>query len=100
MKFNFKHLIIVLVLETAYFYLMKFGYAIHSMLFYGEGANSFMYSKTNEIIYYCLLIIPQTVLNIIMAKKNWNNSREKSMSYMIAQILVLLLFGIFYLESS
>ncbi len=89
MKFNLIHLLKIVVIETTYFFAIGFGYAIFSMLAFGEGANSFMYSKTNEIIYYCLLFVPQSVFTILKLKKYRETDKTKWTNYIISQSIVI-----------
>jgi len=99
MKFNFLHLFKILAIEIAYFFFIELGYAVFSMLAFGEGANSFMYSQENQIIYFILLFFPQSIFNMLKAKKYWNNSRIKSINYIITQIVFFIMIGFFVVSS-
>lgn len=96
MKFNLVHLLKIIVIETAYFFAIGFGYMIFSMLAFGEGANSFMYSKTNDVIFYCLLFIPQSIFNILKIKKYRETDKAKRTNYIISQIVVIGLIIYFF----
>ena len=61
------------------------------MLMFGEGANSFMYSNANGIIYVGLMIVPQSIFNIYKAKKYWKSYRPKSVNYLLVEILMIVL---------
>lgn len=91
MKFNFSHFLKITIIEIAYFYLIKVGYAVFSMLMFGEGANSFMYSNTNGIIYVCLMIVPQTIFNVYKANKYWQSCNPKSVNYLLVEFLMIVL---------
>ncbi len=91
MKFNFLHFLKIIVVEVAYFYLIEVGYAVFSMIMFGEGANSFMYSNSNGIIYVGLMIVPQTIFNIYKVKKYWKSYRPKSVNYLLVEILMIIL---------
>ena len=91
MKFNFLHFLKIIAIEVAYFYLVEIGYAIFSMLMFGEGANSFMYSDANGKIYVGLMIVPQTLFNIYKAKKYWKSCRPKSINYLLVEVLMIVL---------
>lgn len=89
MKFNLVHLLKIVIIETAYFFAIGFGYAIFSMLAFGEGANSFMYARTNDIIYYGLLFVPQSIFNILKLKNYREIDKAKRTNYLISQIIVI-----------
>ena len=91
MKFNFLHFLKIISVEVAYFYLIETGYAVFSMLMFGEGANSFMYSNSNGMIYVGLMIVPQSIFNIYKAKKYWKSYRPKSVNYLLVEILMIVL---------
>jgi hypothetical protein len=91
MKFNFLHLLKIITVEIAYFYLVKFSYPVFSMLMFGAGANSFMYSNANGVIFVGLMIVPQTIFNIYKAKKYRENYRPKSVNYLLVEFLMIIL---------
>ena len=91
MKLNFLHLLKIIIVEVTSFYLVKVGYPVFSMLMFGEGANSFMYSNANGILYFGLMIVPQTIFNIYKAKKYWKNCRSKSVNYLLVEFLMIIL---------
>ncbi len=91
MKFNFLHFIKIIAVEVAYFYLIEVGYAVFSMVMFGEGANSFMYSNANGLICVGLMIVPQSIFNIYKAKKYWKSYRPKSVNYLLVEILMIVL---------
>lgn len=99
MKFNFLHFLKITLIEVAYFYLIEIGYAVFSMMTFGEGANSFMYSEANGVIYVCLMIVPPTILNMIKAKKYWKSNNPKSRNYVVAEILMIGLTAYFVINS-
>lgn len=95
MKFNILHFLKISIIEIVYAYLIVNCYAVISMLIFGAGANSFMYSDTNGIIYIFLMIIPPTILNIYKAKSYWETNKNKSVNYLIVEILMLILTSYF-----
>lgn len=99
MKFNFLHFLKIIAIEIAYFYLIEIGYAIFSMLMFGEGENSFMYTDKNGVIYVCLMIVPPTTFNIYKAKKYWKKNQSKSINYLLAEIIMIALTAYFVANS-
>jgi len=89
----------ITLIEVAYFYLIEIGYAVFSMMMFGEGANSFMYSEANGVIYVCLMIVPPTILNIIKVKKYWKSNNSKNINYLIAEGLMIGLTAYFVVNS-
>ncbi|WP_188618044.1 hypothetical protein [Cloacibacterium rupense] len=100
MKINFLHLFKITLVEVAYFYLIEIGYAVFSMMMFGEGANSFMYLGANGVIYVCLMILPPTILNVIKSKKYWKSDNPKSINYLVAEALMIGLTAYFVINSN
>ena len=88
------HLIGLLLIELAYFSFIFLGYAIFSMLFFGEGGNSFMYSKANGAIFLILLIFSPSVFNIYFYRKS--RKTEKQDNFLIVQVALLVVFFFFW----
>jgi TRAP-type C4-dicarboxylate transport system permease small subunit len=87
---NILYLVTVFLIEVFYFSFIFFGYAIFSMLFFGAGGNSFMYSKANGIIFLSLLIVPPSLLNIYFYRKLKKSKRQ--VNFLIVQVAMFLLF--------
>lgn len=63
------------------------------MLAFGEGANSFMYSDINNVIFIIVMFIPETIFNIYRILKNRKeNNFIKSKNYIITQTIIFLIF--------
>lgn len=89
---NILHLVCVLLIELVYFSFIFFGYAIFSMLFFGVGENSFMYSKANGTIFLLLLIVPPSLLNIYFYRKLKTLKSKRQVNFLIVQVIMLLIF--------
>jgi hypothetical protein len=59
------HLVKIVLIETVYCVAAFYGYALFSFMFFGEGDKSFAYTKQNGYIYWCVIIIPPTLFNLI-----------------------------------
>ena len=58
-KVIISHLMLINILLVIFGVAFYIGYAVFSMLAFGEGANSFMYSKFNDLIFYIgMYILP------------------------------------------
>lgn len=86
------HLISISLIDIFYFSIVFFGYAIFSMLFFGEGANSFMYSKANGVIFLLLLIIPPSFLNIYLYTKSQKKRSRRHINFIIVQVIMFVVF--------
>ena len=92
-KFDFLHFIKITLLEVLYCLTAYYCYAIFSMLLFGEGANSFMYTVTNGIIYLGLIILPPTIFNLYKFFKHSNGGMfSKSKNYFLTQSLLIIAF--------
>ena len=95
--FHFLKLIIVGIIYCATTY---YGYAIFSMLFFGESATSFMYTKMNSFIYIGLIIIPPTIFNLNQFFKNYKTGfYSKAKSYITSEGILVILFVWIYFET-
>lgn len=86
------HLVSIFIIEVAYFSFIFFEYAIFSMLFFGEGENSFMYSKANGIIFLLLLIVPPSLFNLYFYGKLRMLKSKRQINFLIIQVIMLLMF--------
>nr|WP_288837854.1 hypothetical protein [uncultured Flavobacterium sp.] len=92
-KFDFLHFSKVAIAEAIYCSTIYFGYAIFSMLFFGEGANSFMYTVTNGLIYLGLIILPPTIFNLYKSLNNYKVGLfSKAKNYILTQIILTIAF--------
>ncbi len=92
-KLDFLHFIKILTFEVGYWLVIYFGYAIFSMLFFGEGGNSFMYTVTNHFIHLGLIFIPITVFNLYQFFKFHKQKLFlKSNTYLLIQLLLTITF--------
>jgi len=66
------HLIKIVLIETVYCTVAFYGYALFSFMFFGEGDKSFAYTKQNGYIYWCVIIIPPTLFNLIYLFVNFH----------------------------
>ena len=90
-KLDFFHLVKTIFAEAIYCLAIFYCYAIFSMLFFGEGANSFMYTPSNGFIYLGLIILPPSILNFYKFDKYYKNGElSKSKNYLLTEgILVI-----------
>jgi hypothetical protein len=80
----------IVVLQGGYIALVSLGYIIFSMLFFGEGANSFMYTAENQNILISLVLGIPAVINAIQAIRYFTkNDLPKSIGYIILFIVLL-----------
>ncbi len=92
-KFYLMHFLKVAIIEAIYCFTIYYGYAIFSMLVFGEGANSFMYTVTNGLIYLGLIILPPTIFNVYkLLKHNKFGLLSKAKQYLFAQIILTIEF--------
>ncbi len=92
-KLGFLPLIKILTLEITYWLVIYYGYVIFSMLFFGEGDNSFMYTETNHFIHLGLIFIPITVFNLYQFFKFHKQKLFlKSNTYLLIQLLLTITF--------
>ncbi len=91
LKFDFIHFFKILLFELIYIYLMQVLYAIFSMSVFGEGANSFMYSNSNNMIFTFMVFGPETIVNIYKIFKNGNEKKlVKLKSYIVTQVIIII----------
>ena len=91
--FDLLHFVKIISIEFLYCLTIYFGYAIFSMLFFGEGANSFMYSASNGFIYLGLIFLPPTIFNLYKFVKHYKNGQlSKSKNYFLIQIILAFAF--------
>ncbi|MCL9807445.1 hypothetical protein NAT51_18100 [Flavobacterium amniphilum] len=91
MKPDLIHLLKIITVKIAYFYCYKINYPLFSMIAFGEGASSFMYSDANAVFYACVLLVPPTILNLIKIKTYRNTNKPKCINYLIAEVLLIVL---------
>ncbi|MBB6003410.1 magnesium-transporting ATPase (P-type) [Arcicella rosea] len=86
-------LIKILTFEVGYWFVIYYGYALFSMLFFGEGDNSFMYTETNHFIHLGLIFIPITFFNLYQFLKFYRQKLFlKSNYYLWVQLLLTITF--------
>lgn len=81
----------ILLLEVAWIFIVHNFYPVFSMMAFGEGDNSFTYTKENFYIYLALIFLPPTLLNIL----RFISRRKKQLPvgrYITAQVIVLIVF--------
>ena len=92
-KFDFLHFLKVTIVEAIYCLTVYYGYAIFSMLFFGEGVNSFMYTVTNGLIYLGLIFFPPTIYNLYKLLKNYKGGLlSKAKNYIVTQTILTIAF--------
>lgn len=95
-KFDFLHFVKIIFIELFYCVVIYFFYAFFSFLMFGESANSFMYSKTNDIIYLSLIILPPTIFNIYQFLKHIKQQfLSKAKNYLLTSIIIAIAFLFF-----
>lgn len=92
-KFDFLHFLKIIFFEFLYCFVIYYCYAVFSMLFFGEGASSFMYSITNGFIYLGLIILPPTAFNLYNFFNSFRNKQlSKSKNYILSQTILAIAF--------
>ncbi len=92
-KLGFLRFMKLLAIEVGYWFVVYLGYALFSMLFFGEGDNSFMYTETNHFIHLGLIFIPITVFNLYQFFKFHKQKLFlKSNTYLLIQLLLTITF--------
>ncbi len=100
-KFDFLHFLKIILIEFIFIVTIYYCYAIFSMLFFGEGASSFMYSKTNTFIYLGLIILPPIIFNIVKFFRHIKNGQlSKSKNYFLLETILLVVFICFFVFGS
>jgi hypothetical protein len=95
-KFAILHFVKVIFRELIYFIAIYFGYVIFSMLYFGEGNNSFMYSTTNNFIYLGLMVIPPIIFNLYkFFKYKKTKQLAKANHYIVVTGILTILFAVF-----
>src|SRR4051812_23661199 len=70
------YFLLVSVIEAAFAVAFYVLWGVFSMLVFGEGQNSFMYSHKNEIIFYSLVTIIPSIYNICQICKSYRRADE------------------------
>jgi len=92
-NFDFLHLLKILIIEFGFCLIIYYCYPGLSMLFFGEGANSYMYSVTNGLIYLGLIILPPTVFNFYKAFKHYKDGHfPKLKNYCTTEAVLIIAF--------
>jgi len=65
------HLVKIILIEAVYCTVAFYGYALFSFMFFGEGDKSFAYTKQNGYIYWCVIMIPAMLFNLICLFVNY-----------------------------
>lgn len=92
-KISVFHLLAIVVVEAAWAIGFAVTYPILSMLLFGEGNDSFMYSKTNNYLFIFISIGIPVSVNVInffryYSKADFGNAKD----YLFAQIILVMLY--------
>ena len=99
-KIVIRHLILVNTLIVLFGIAFYIGYAIFSMLAFGAGANSFMYSRVNDLIFYLgiyilpLLWIIYKIRLYVFKKPDFRKAKDYSIT-IITYSVVFIIFLIY-----
>jgi hypothetical protein len=87
------HLIKILLAETVYCTVAFYGYALFSFMFFGEGDKSFAYTKENGYIYWCVIVIPPMLFNLIYLFVNYYKGEMGKVYTDLLALVVLIIFS-------
>lgn len=82
-----------ILLQLMYSVVSAFVYLIVSWLFFGEGANSFLYTKTNGFICIAVAFVLPMIYNL---RKLYTKSKNEKTKYKIALIFNFISTILFY----
>lgn len=86
------NLLVQIIYCTIFYYL----YIIVTLFTFGEGGNSFLYTKENMIIDLCLVIFPPSIYNLFKGFKFYKESIfNKSKDYFFSQIILSIYLIVF-----
>lgn len=90
---KYLHFIKILIVEITLFFYFSLFYELFSFLIFGEGANSFMYSWANTLIFFILLLLLPSLFNITkMIRHRKAGNQAKFKNYIRIQIVITLIF--------
>jgi hypothetical protein len=71
-------------------------YPVFSMMAFGEGANSFMYSETNGVLMFLIPYLLTTTFNLKRLRTEYKNQKDfrKMKLYSVTTILVTIIYPI------
>lgn len=91
------HLIKILLVESVYCAAAFYGYALFSFMFFGEGDKSFAYTDKNGYTYWCVIVIPPTIFNLLcLCIHYYKGDLPKFYADLLAQILLAIFSFIAY----
>ena len=68
-------------------------YPLFSMLFFGEGADSFLYANSNAILWVIVPVIGPSIFNSIRIQNGITDKiKEKVRAYIIIELILLVLY--------
>jgi hypothetical protein len=85
---------VAFVLEALFGFMIVIIYPIFAWVFFGEGADSMLYTVWNTILWVLMPVLFQTLFNInrfVKAKRN--NDIEKLNVYCLAQIALIVIYA-------
>ena len=93
-KIRFSFLLIVLIVELVIGLAIFFAYPILSMLFFGEGSDSLLYSDFNSFLwFFCpYLILLFNISRFLSSKRNENTLRQTTY-LLISSLYVIFITG-------
>ena len=73
-------------------------YPLLSMLFFGEGSNSYLYSSGNVVVWIIIPILGPTIFNLSCINRGITEKiKEKARTYAIIELILLVLYAGFLL---
>jgi len=86
---------LVIVQSLIVFFIFRL-YPLFSMLFFGEGANSFLYTNSNAALWVITPIMSPSLLNLFrITESTANKNKQKTTAYIIIELILLVLYTAF-----
>ena len=71
-------------------------YPLFSMLFFGEGGNSYLYSSGNVVLWIIMPISGPTIFNLSRINRGVTDKlKEKIRAYTVIELILLVLYAVF-----
>jgi len=96
LKLNWVKILAIVLIQCLVGYSVFICYLFFTWFFFGEGANSLLYTSSNEIVWALLPVIGATILNGYRISQGLNTAnKEKIQTYIIIQLLFFFAYVIF-----
>jgi hypothetical protein len=95
-KISPQHFYKVIAVELFYCFIIAYCYQLFTLFIFGEGGNSFLYSKANVYIYFSLIIVYPICVNLSKISIYYKKDElSKAKDYSLVQ-MILILFDIVF----